>query len=106
MIDPESKDFHMAEIFKLNLLSYGDAVRDNCDIAKEEFKIENALAKIDAKWSKLDLEMDTFKKTYKLKRAEEIFTLLEDHMATLSSQKSTAYYDSFKTVIETWEVNL
>lgn len=37
----------MAEIFKLNLLSYGEAVKDVCEVAKEEFKIENALNKID-----------------------------------------------------------
>jgi dynein heavy chain len=46
-IEPDSKDFNMAEIFKLNLLSYGDAVKDVCEVAKEEFKIENALDKID-----------------------------------------------------------
>ena len=51
-IDPESPDFNMAEIFKLNLLSYGDAVKDVCEVAKEEFKIENALSKIDSRWSK------------------------------------------------------
>lgn len=85
MIEPDSKEFNLAEIFKLNLLSYGDAVRENCEIAKEEFKIENALFKIEAKWKKQELEMDPFKKTYKLKRAEEIFTILEDHMAILSA---------------------
>lgn len=85
MIEPDSKEFNLAEIFKLNLLSYGDAVKENCEIAKEEFKIENALAKIDAKWSSLSLEMDVFKKTYKIKRADEIFAILEDHMAILSA---------------------
>lgn len=29
--------------------------------------------------------MDSFKKTYKIKRTEEIFTILEDHMAVLSA---------------------
>lgn len=103
MIDPESKEFNLNEIFKLNLLSYGDVVKDNCEIAREEFKIENALDKIEQKWDKLELEMDPFKKTYKVKKAEELFAILEDHMSVLSSQKTTLYYDSFKKTIEQWE---
>jgi hypothetical protein len=29
--------------------------------------------------------MDPFKKTYKIKKPDEIFNILEDHMATLSA---------------------
>lgn len=29
--------------------------------------------------------MDPFKKTYKVKKTEDIFTILEDHMAILSA---------------------
>ena len=69
----------------MNIISYSDAVREVCEVAREEFKIEFALEKIEKKWVLLELEMDTFKKTYKIKKAEEIFTVLEDHMATLSA---------------------
>jgi dynein heavy chain len=51
----------------------------------------------------MELEMEPFKKTYKIKRTEEIFTILEDNMAVLSAQKTTAFYDSFKPTIERWE---
>jgi dynein heavy chain len=50
--------------------------------------------------------MEPHKKTYKIKRADEIFSVLEDHMATLSNQKTTLFYESFKNVIEKWEVTL
>lgn len=51
----------------------------------------------------MELEMDPFKKTYKIKKTDEIFNVLEDHMSVLASQKTTLFYDSFKTVIEQWE---
>jgi dynein heavy chain len=69
----------------MNLISYADAVREVCDIAREEFKIESAMDKIEKKWVSMELEMDPFKKTYKIKKAEEIFTVLEENMGTLSA---------------------
>lgn len=51
--------------------------------------------------------MDEHKKGYyKVKKADEIFSILEDHMATLSAQKTTLFYESFKTEIEQWETSL
>jgi len=50
--------------------------------------------------------MEPHKKTYKIKRADEIFSVLEDHMATLSNQKTTLFYESFKHIIEKWEITL
>ena len=47
--------------------------------------------------------MDTHKKTYKIKRTDEINAVLEEHMTTLASQKTTLFYESFKQVIENWE---
>jgi dynein heavy chain len=44
--------------------------------------------------------MEVYKKTYKVKKPEEIFSVLEDHMSVLSAQKTTLFYESFKTVIE------
>lgn len=41
-----------------------------------------------------------------MKKSDEIFSVLEDHMATLSSQKTTMFYYSFKTQIEQWEITL
>jgi len=69
----------------MNIISYADAVREVCDVAREEFKIEHALDKIEKRWIGLELEMEVFKKTFKVRRAEEIFNVLEDHMATLSA---------------------
>jgi dynein heavy chain len=34
----------------MNIISYADAVREVCEVAREEFKIENALDKIEKKW--------------------------------------------------------
>jgi len=43
---------------------------------------------------------------YKIKKVDEIYNILEDHMGILSAQKTTLFYDSFKTEIEIWETNL
>lgn len=85
LIEPENESFTLHEIFKMNIISYADAVREVCEVAREEFKIENALDKIEKKWIGMELEMDPFKKTYKIKKPEDIFNVLEDHMATLSA---------------------
>lgn len=69
----------------MNIISYADAVREVCEVAREEFKIEHALDKIEKKWIGMELEMEPFKKTYKIKKPEDIFNVLEDHMATLSA---------------------
>lgn len=51
--------------------------------------------------------MDEHKKGYyKVKKADEIFSTLEDHMGVLSAQKTTLFYESFKTDIESWETVL
>lgn len=102
-IDPQAEDFTLGSVFKLNLGQYAESVREICEVAKEEYKIESALEKIEKKWENLNLEMEPHKKTYKIKRADEIFSVLEDHMATLSNQKTTLFYESFKSVIEKWE---
>lgn len=106
ILDYESDTFTLQEIFRINLLSYQDSVREVCEVAREEYKIESALALIDSKWQQLNLNMDEHpskKGFYKLKKTEDIYQTLEDHMAILSAQKTTLFYDSFRTEIEAWE---
>jgi len=73
-------------------------------VAREEFKIETALLVIRAKWELLEVIVDEHKKgMYKVKKSDEVFTTLEDHMAILSSQKTSLYYEAFREEIEGWE---
>jgi dynein heavy chain len=69
----------------MNLISYADAVREVCEVAREEFKIESALDKIESKWVLMELDMEPFKKTFKIKKPEDIFSVLEENMGTLSA---------------------
>jgi dynein heavy chain len=111
ILDYESETFTLEEIFKLNLLSSAESVREVCDVAREEFKIESALAGISSKWEGeeggpkgLELVMEEHRAGYyKVKKVEEIFSTLEDHMGILSAQKTTLFYESFKGEIEYWE---
>jgi len=50
--------------------------------------------------------MDQYKKTWKVKSSEIIFGILEEHMGTLSSQKTGLFYENFKDEIELWESRL
>lgn len=43
---------------------------------------------------------------YKIKKADEVFAALEEHMAVLSAQKTTLFYESFRGEIENWENTL
>ena len=65
LIEPESENFTLKEVFKLNLMQHTEAVREVCDVAKEEFKIESALKKIEEKWMDFNIEMEIHKKTFK-----------------------------------------
>lgn len=67
-------------------MTYADSVREVCEVAREEYKIESALANIENRWGSLELVMDEHKKGYyKVKRADDIFSTLEDHMGVLSA---------------------
>lgn len=54
-------------------------------MAKEEFKIENSLEKIEKKWENFNIELEPYKKSFKLKKVDEVFSILEDHMGILSA---------------------
>lgn len=47
ILDYDSDSFTLQEIFKINLLTYADSVREVCEVAREEYKIEFALATIE-----------------------------------------------------------
>jgi dynein heavy chain len=85
IIDPNSDTFSIGEVFKLNLIQNAEAVREICEVAREEYKIESALAKIENTWEDLSIEMEPHKKTYKVKKLDDINAVLEEHMTTLAS---------------------
>ena len=99
----DNPDILLKEIFELNILQHSDAIRDIYEIAREEFKIENALDKIEQKWDVFEIELDAYKKGFKLKKVDDIFAVLEEHMSVLSAQKTTLFYEQFKPQIEQWE---
>lgn len=79
-------------------------VKEVCEIAAKEFQIENALDNIEKKWETLELVIEPYKKkSFRILKTEEVFQILEDNMSNLSSQKTTLFYESFKSRIEKWE---
>jgi dynein heavy chain len=47
IIEPNSETFSIGEVFKLNLIQNAEAVREICEVAREEYKIESALSRIE-----------------------------------------------------------
>lgn len=104
VLDYESDSFVLNDIDKINILSSAESVREVCETAAQEYKIESALAAIDSKWEVLELVMEEHKKGfYKVKKIDEVQAALEDHMGILSAQKTSLFFDSFREKIEWWE---
>lgn len=55
--------------------------------------------KIQKEWENLNINTEVHKKTYKVRDTEAIFASLEEHMGTLSNQKTGLFYENFKDEI-------
>jgi dynein heavy chain len=75
-----------------NFLNYSEIINNTCEVANEEYKIESALEKIKKEWESLQIQTEVYKKTYKIRATEPIFSTLEEHMGTLSNQKTGVFY--------------
>lgn len=62
--------------------------------------------------SKSDLDIEKSKSkgnnedVYKIRSAENIYNIIEDHGSKLSNMKSSAFYKQFEKKIDKWETNL
>lgn len=75
--DPESESFTFDEIYiQKNFLGYAETINNTCEIAREEYKIESALMKIEKEWQSLNINTEVHKKTYKVRDTEAIFASL------------------------------
>lgn len=91
--DHESPSFTFDEIYvQKNFIGHSETINNVCEVAREEYKIESALDRIDKEWNNLVLTMEAHKKTWKVKGTDAIFAILEDHMGVLSTQKTGLFY--------------
>ena len=71
------------------------------------FQIEKALRDIEEVWATMRLMVEVFKdKSYRIKSTEELLQVLEEHVMTLSSMKSSQYYLPFSEKVDHWERTL
>ncbi|CEL98551.1 unnamed protein product [Vitrella brassicaformis CCMP3155] len=102
--DARSPDFTLNSVFQLGLPQHAELIARLADEARKEYKIETGLKDIAEKWEDVLLDIVVHKEVYyKLRTSEELFTMLEEHILSLSSMKSSQYYLPFSETVEHWE---
>ena len=103
--DPESSEFTLESLFALGLDGYADIIGQMSIGATKELAIEDGLRNIEEQWRNVSLELVQHKDTeyYRLRSADDIFQLLEDHQVTLSTMKSSRYFYALEAEVESWE---
>ncbi len=106
--DPESIEFTLEVLFALGLDGYADTIGQLSISATKELAIEESLKTIEEQWDSINLELIRHKESeyHRLKSADEIFQLLEDHQVTLSAMKSSRYFYALEAEVEHWEKTL
>ena len=113
--DENSDDFTLDKVFELQLNQHAEFISELSENAAKELKIERQLDKIEYTWQEdpktdLMLKKETSKGTgeeyYKIETAENIYSVIEEHVVILSNNKSGAFYKQFEMRIDNWEENL
>ena len=106
--EPESEEFTLEDMFSLGLDAYADIIGSLSVSATKELAIEDALRTIEEQWKSVNLEIVPHKDTeyYRLRSADEIFQMLEDHQVTISTMKSSRYFYALESEVEHWEKTL
>jgi dynein heavy chain len=114
--DEKSDEFTLEKVFDLGLNQHAAFISELAENAAKELKIERQLEKIRYTWeedhNKTDLILSkeiskgTGEEYYKIATAENIYSVIEEHVVILSNHKSGAFYKKFEEQIDKWEENL
>ena len=111
--DPDSSEFTLDVIItKLDLLRHEDFIADLAVEAIRDKNLDNDLKKIEHNWNRLTIKIQKVKcknmdgEFYKIFGCDELFKVLEEDIAKLSSMKSSASFGAFEEAINSWETSL
>jgi dynein heavy chain len=108
--DTKDKSFTLRRIMGMGLENLTDPIREVCETAFAESKIENLLDEIIGRWEKEEMVFEQLKfssvKIISGAYAEKVEQFLEEDLVQLSSLKSNAYAFAFSRQIELWDAEL
>lgn len=108
--DINEKQFTLSKIMDMGLENLTEQIKEVCETAFSESKIENLLNEIIVRWEKEEMEFELLKfssvKIISNHYAEKVEQFLEEDLVQLSSLKSNAYAFAFARQIELWDVEL
>jgi hypothetical protein len=71
---------------------HADAIANIASIAARELVIETNLKDIENVWMEMKLDLERYKRTYKIKSLEQVNDALDSHQLMLSSHKNSIFY--------------
>jgi len=113
--DETSDEFTLEKVFELQLNKYAEFISELCENAAKELKIERQLEKIQYTWEedpktdlilKKEVSKSTGEEYFIVETAENIYSVIEEHVVVLSNNKSGAFYKQFEETIDKWEESL
>lgn len=72
-VRPDLQNFNLQKIADVKLIQYSDQVREITEVASKQYEIERALTKIGENWASKNIEMEPYKKIFKIKKVDDIF---------------------------------
>jgi dynein heavy chain len=106
-LTPDS-DLTLSQILALDVAGHKAAIEEICSSASKEFQLELQLDKMVKEWKTVNFELEAYKstKTYILKGAEEILTLLDDQIMKTQAMRGSPYIKFFENRTKKWESRL
>ena len=105
--DYASENFTLARVVELGLDQCAETISEISDDATKELAVDKTLESISDSWKHISLDTGPYKEerndVMKLRSADEIFSILEDHTVTLSTLKASKFFSVFEDVITCWE---
>lgn len=101
VLDLQSDDFTLQSLIDLNVKKDKDRLGEIALKANKEQELEDTLRKIQDQWKRCSVEVKPHKDAYFIIGAnEELMTLLEESMVTLSNVLSARFVDHIRAEVE------
>ncbi|CAF0769681.1 unnamed protein product [Adineta ricciae] len=105
--DQESSHFTLEQILNLHFEENIQLITEISENATKEYAIERIIEKFNQTWSALKFETTAHKlNIFKIKSPEEIIQCIEEHIAEISTVKSTRHVKPFQNDIDYWETSI
>ena len=102
----DKNEFTLNDVFLTGLQKHKSIISDLAENASKEFTIEETLAQMRKKFREVNVEIVSYKDTFRIKSTIDVFSMIEDDNVTLASIKASRIGRSFQVEVESHERNL